>query len=52
LRNCTVKQAVSIPVIGSLNGYTSGGWIDYARQIEQAGADAGTEHLQPADRPD
>jgi dihydroorotate dehydrogenase (fumarate) len=34
------KQAVSIPVIGSLNGVSSGGWIDYARKIEQAGADA------------
>ncbi|MDD2942384.1 MAG: dihydroorotate dehydrogenase-like protein [bacterium] len=34
------KQAVSIPVIGSLNGISSGGWIDYARQIEEAGADA------------
>jgi dihydroorotate dehydrogenase (fumarate) len=35
-----VKQAVEIPVIGSLNGVSSGGWIDYARKIEQAGADA------------
>src|SRR5574340_47670 len=35
-----VKQAVSVPVIGSLNGYTLGGWLDYAKQIEQAGADA------------
>jgi dihydroorotate dehydrogenase (fumarate) len=35
-----VKQAVSVPVIGSLNGVTTGGWIDYARKIEQAGADA------------
>lgn len=35
-----IKAAVSIPVIGSLNGTTSGGWLDYARQIEQAGADA------------
>ena len=35
-----VKQAVSIPVIGSLNGYYSGGWIKYARKIEDAGADA------------
>lgn len=29
-----------IPVIGSLNGFHEGAWIDYARQIEQAGADA------------
>jgi len=35
-----VKEAVSIPVIGSLNGISSGGWVDYAQQIEQAGADA------------
>ena len=35
-----IKQAVSIPVIGSLNGISSGGWIDYAHKIEQAGADA------------
>jgi dihydroorotate dehydrogenase (fumarate) len=35
-----LKRAVNIPVIGSLNGYTRGGWIDYARKIEQAGADA------------
>jgi dihydroorotate dehydrogenase (fumarate) len=35
-----VKAAVSCPVIGSLNGSTGGGWVDYARQIQQAGADA------------
>ena len=35
-----VKQAVSIPVIGSLNGVSTGGWINYARKIEEAGADA------------
>jgi dihydroorotate dehydrogenase (fumarate) len=34
------KEAVAIPVIASLNGSTLGGWIDYAKQIEQAGADA------------
>ena len=34
------KQAVRIPVIASLNGITTGGWLRYARQIEQAGADA------------
>lgn len=34
------KEAVSIPVIASLNGATVGGWTSYARQIEQAGADA------------
>lgn len=34
------KQAVNIPIIASLNGTTAGKWIDYAKQIEQAGADA------------
>jgi dihydroorotate dehydrogenase (fumarate) len=34
------KAAVGIPVIGSLNGVTDGAWVEYARQIEQAGADA------------
>lgn len=34
------KQAVDIPIIGSLNGISSGGWIQYAHKIEQAGADA------------
>jgi dihydroorotate dehydrogenase (fumarate) len=35
-----ISKAVSIPVIGSLNGITVRGWLDYARQIEEAGADA------------
>jgi len=35
-----IKQTVAIPVIASLNGVRIGGWIDYARRIEQAGADA------------
>jgi dihydroorotate dehydrogenase (fumarate) len=35
-----VKRAVDIPVIGSLNGISPGGWVEYARKIEQAGADA------------
>ena len=34
------KEAVRIPIIGSLNGSTFGGWQRYARLIEQAGADA------------
>ena len=34
------KQAVAIPVIASLNGTTTGGWLGYAKQMEQAGADA------------
>ncbi len=35
-----VKETVSIPVIGSLNGISTGGWVEYAHRIEQAGADA------------
>lgn len=34
------KQELSIPIIGSLNGISVGGWIKYARHIEEAGADA------------
>ena len=34
------KKAVGVPIIGSLNGVSTGGWIDYARKIEEAGADA------------
>ncbi|MFZ5817068.1 MAG: dihydroorotate dehydrogenase-like protein [Bacillota bacterium] len=33
------KESTSIPIIGSLNGVSTGGWIEYARQIEEAGAD-------------
>jgi dihydroorotate dehydrogenase (fumarate) len=35
-----IKQAVKVPVIASLNGITASGWLEYARLIEQAGADA------------
>jgi dihydroorotate dehydrogenase (fumarate) len=35
-----VKAAVDIPVIGSLNGVTNSGWLDFAKRIQQAGADA------------
>ena len=34
------KQAVKIPIIASLNGTTTGGWLGYAKQMQQAGADA------------
>jgi dihydroorotate dehydrogenase (fumarate) len=34
------KQAVQIPIIASLNGVSNGGWIRYAKLMEQAGADA------------
>ena len=33
------KDAVGIPIIGSLNGITQSGWVEYASKIEQAGAD-------------
>jgi dihydroorotate dehydrogenase (fumarate) len=35
-----IKAAVQVPVIGSLNGVTDSGWLDYAERIQQAGADA------------
>ena len=35
-----VKQTVTLPVIASLNGTTSEGWLEYAKLIQQAGADA------------
>lgn len=35
-----VRSAVEVPVIASLNGVSLGGWLEYARQIEEAGADA------------
>ena len=34
------KQAIGIPIVGSLNGVSTGGWIRYAKMIEEAGADA------------
>ena len=34
------KQATKIPIIASLNGSSNGGWTSYAKQIQQAGADA------------
>ena len=34
------KQAVNIPIIASLNGVSTGGWIRYAKEMEGAGADA------------
>src|SRR4030095_9130333 len=35
-----VKESVGIPVFASLNGTTAGGWLEYARLMEQAGAAA------------
>jgi dihydroorotate dehydrogenase (fumarate) len=43
-----VKEAVRIPVMASLNGVTSGGWIAYARLLEQAGADGLELHVYHA----
>jgi dihydroorotate dehydrogenase (fumarate) len=34
------KETVDIPIIASLNGSTAGGWTDFARKLQQAGADA------------
>ena len=34
------KQSLGIPVIGSLNGISTGGWVRFAAKIEEAGADA------------
>lgn len=35
-----LKLALSIPVIASLNGTSLGGWVEYGKQLQQAGADA------------
>ena len=35
-----MTKALSIPVIGSLNGVSKGGWTSYAKKIQDAGADA------------
>ncbi|MBI2518875.1 MAG: dihydroorotate dehydrogenase-like protein [Bdellovibrio sp.] len=35
-----IKASVGIPIIGSLNGSTAGGWVKYAKLIQEAGADA------------
>jgi len=43
-----VKEAVKVPVIASLNGSTLGGWLSYARLMQEAGADAIELHLYHA----
>jgi dihydroorotate dehydrogenase (fumarate) len=43
-----IKSAVRIPVMASLNGVTHGGWISYARLLEQAGADGLELHIYHA----
>lgn len=35
-----LKNSLEIPIIGSLNGVSKGGWVDYAKNIQDAGADA------------
>lgn len=35
-----IKKSVDIPIIGSLNGVSSGGWVKYASKLQGAGADA------------
>lgn len=39
-RLAAAKAAVGVPVIASLNGVTDAGWLDHARELEEAGADA------------
>jgi dihydroorotate dehydrogenase (fumarate) len=36
----SAKQAVKVPIVASLNGTSTGGWVGYAKKIEEAGADA------------
>jgi dihydroorotate dehydrogenase (fumarate) len=43
-----IKQALRIPVMASLNGTTPGGWLEYARLLEQAGADGLELHIYHA----
>ena len=38
-RLCRAKASVRVPIIASLNGYTEGGWIEFAKQIRQTGVD-------------
>ncbi|HEY7288635.1 MAG TPA: dihydroorotate dehydrogenase-like protein [Vicinamibacterales bacterium] len=43
-----IKSALQIPVMASLNGVTPGGWISYAKLLEQAGADGLELHIYHA----
>lgn len=36
----SAKAATGLPIIASLNGYSRGGWVEYARLMEEAGASA------------
>ena len=44
------RQAVSVPVIASLNGVTTEGWVDYARLVQEAGAQR--HRAEPVPHPD
>ncbi len=35
-----IREAVAVPLLASLNGHTPGGWVRYAKAMEEAGADA------------
>ena len=39
-RLAKARSLTEIPILGSLNGVSTGGWVDYARMMEQAGAHA------------
>jgi dihydroorotate dehydrogenase (fumarate) len=43
-----IKQALGIPVMASLNGITHGGWLSYAKLLEEAGADGLELHIYHA----
>ena len=43
-----VKKAVRIPVLASLNGMTASGWLNYAKLLEEAGADGLELHIYHA----
>jgi dihydroorotate dehydrogenase (fumarate) len=43
-----IKSAVDIPVMASLNGMTRGGWLEYAKLLESAGADGLELHIYHA----
>ena len=43
-----IKDAVDIPVMASLNGMTRGGWLEYAKLLEEAGADGLELHIYHA----
>jgi dihydroorotate dehydrogenase (fumarate) len=43
-----VKEALAIPVVASLNGMTASGWLNYAKLLEEAGADGLELHIYHA----